>query len=60
MTSYRTENNVKNRFNSLMKRERLNNEDMEDETLIIRKILNRIEIKNKGQLKFSQKLEKKE
>ena len=48
MTSNRTENNVKNRFNSLIKREKLNIEDMEDDNLIIRKILGRIEIKSKG------------
>ena len=40
MTSNRTENNVKNRFNSLMKREKLNLGDLEDDNLIIRKILN--------------------
>ena len=51
MTSNRTENNVKNRFNSLMKREKLNLEDLEDDNLIIRKILSFIKAKLRGQLK---------
>ena len=51
MTSNRTENNVKNRFNSLMKREKLNLEDLEDDNLIIRKILKFIKAKLRGQLK---------
>ena len=60
MTSNRTENNVKNRFNSLMKREKLNHEDLEDDNLIIRKILNFIEAKLKVQLKHISNKDKKE
>lgn len=60
MTSNRTENNVKNRFNSLMKREKLNLEDLEDDNQIIRKILNFIEAKIRGQLKHISNKDKKE
>lgn len=60
MTSNRTENNVKNRFNSLMKREKLNLGDLEDDNLIIRKILNFIEAKLKVQLKHISNKDKKE
>ena len=60
MTSNRTENNVKNRFNSLMKREKLNLEDLEDDNLIIRKILNFTEAKLRGQLKHISNKDKKE
>ena len=60
MTSNRTENNVKNRFNSLMKREKLNLGDLEDDNLIIRKILNFIEAKLKAQLKHISNKDKKE
>jgi len=65
MTSNRTENNVKNRFNSLMKREKLkreklNLEDLEDDNLIIRKILNFLEAKNWSQLKHISNKDKKE
>ena len=60
MTSNRTENNVKNRFNSLMKREKLNLGDLEDDNLIIRKILNFIEAMLKVQLKHISNKDKKE
>ena len=60
MTSNRTENNVKNRFNSLMKREKLNLGDLEDDNLIIRKILNFIKAKLMGQLKYISNKETKE
>ena len=60
MTSNRTENNVKNRFNSLMKREKLNLEDLEDDNQIIRKILNFIEAKIRGQLKHISNKDKKD
>ena len=60
MTSNRTENNVKNRFNSLMKREKLNLWDLEDDNLIIRNILNFIEAKLKVQLKHISNKDKKE
>ena len=60
MTSNRTENNVKNRFNSLMKREKLNLEDLEDDNLIIRQILNFTEAKLRGQLNHISNKDKKE